>query len=246
MRRTALLPAFFLCLALTLQSAAQAPHVVSHPSALTVSVANLAVPDKAREHLENARHAAQKDQEDRFQAEIAKAIAIAPGFAEAYLTRADHENRLGRRMAAVEDALKAQSLDPSTGWACVVLATSYNGMSRYQDAFQVLTNMHGEGESSWQAAYEMARAEVGLGNTENALHWSETAFARAPATFADTRLLLANALQLAHRWREASEQMEAYLASPNALSKHGLMNRQAILLALEHTRVLAAREKPGE
>ena len=206
-----------------------------------ISVASLKVPAKAWKHYAKAQAAARAKHEDQCAEEIDKALSIAPRFAEAYLWRAARGVAEKRFQAAIDDALLARQIEPSIAWSQTLLAGAYNGLERYHDADVLMENLQGDEANSWQAKYEMARAQVGLGNVEGALHWSELALAKAPPSFSDAHLLRANALQLAHRWQDAMVQMEAYLATDAPENR-----RTVVLAALKQTRLTAEAEAlPG-
>ncbi len=226
----------------TLATAGAQEHGLRPPSVQgTISVADLRVLPQAREHLEKARQAAQKQRDDVCEREIAKALAISPDFPEAYILMADRDNKASRYEAAIEHALRAQALDPGDPWPPLLLATTYNGQGRYNDAFLLLSNLHGEAARVWQAQYEMARSEVGRGDVDGALHWSELALASAPANWGDRHLIRANALQLARRWREATREIECFLASEASPAR-----RTAIATALNHIELLAEEQESEE
>ncbi len=206
----------------------------------TVSVASLRVSPTARDHYEKARRAVLAHHDEVYQREIAKALAIAPDFAEAHLLVADQQLASGQYEAAIAHALEAARLDPQTPWAAILIASCYNGEKRYADAVLLLGNLPREGAESWQAKYELARAEIGRGHVEEALHWSRLALDAAPPGFADAHLTLANALQMAQRWDEARAQLELYLASPGPL-----LHRAPVEIALRHLRLRAAQMEQG-
>lgn len=218
---------------------AQVDHAGASRPLGTISVASLRVPAKAWKHFEKAREAARANHEDACAEEINKALSVEPRFAEAYLLRATRDLAAKRFQAAIDNTLLAQQIEPSITWSRTLMAGAYNGLQRYHDADVLLENLQGEETNSWQAKYEMARAQTGLGNVEGALHWSELALAAAPPSFADAHLLRANALQLAHRWQDAMVQMEAYLAMDAPENR-----RTAVLAALEKTRLTAEAETP--
>ncbi len=228
-----------LALSACLSTAAAVAQVSEHSARSTmavVSVATLSVPGKAWKHFEKARTAARAARRAECLQEIDKALEIAPQFAEAYLLRADRAVVDRQFEAAIEDVLTAQRLEPTIAWSQVVLASAYNGLERFNDASLLLSNLQGKEADSWQAKYEMARAQVGRRDVEAALHWSEIALAAAPLDFADAHILRANALQIAHRWQEATAEMEAYLASRGPQT-----HRAEVLAAIEHTRLLARK-----
>ena len=220
-------------------SLAQAPDSSKQPGAgpNTISVTSLSVPPEARAHLNKARKAAQEHQQDIFEREITRALDLAPNFAEAYLLLADQENSVNQPEAAIAYALKAREIDPANRWTSILLAIAYNDQRRYSEAFSLLKDLSEREAALWQVQYEMARTEVGLGHVESALHWSNLAVQSAPDSCVDAPLLRANALQLAHRWKEAIAEMEFYLAS-----KSPLIHRAPVELALAHVKLVAEEQ----
>ncbi|HEY0785956.1 MAG TPA: hypothetical protein VGD62_08795 [Acidobacteriaceae bacterium] len=176
---------------------------------------------------------------NRFKREIEEALKIAPRFAEAYVLMADEEVSAHRYDVALQDALQAQQIEPDAAWVSLLIATAYNSLERYDQASLILSNMRAQDTAAWQAKYERARAEVGRKNVESALHWSELALKEAPSSFTETHLLRANALQIAQRWKEASDQMESYLAAP---TPH---DRAQVEAALVFTRRRAEEQERG-
>lgn len=179
----------------------------------TVSVATLRIPQKAWKHFAKAKVAAERNLLAESDRETAKAIAIAPDFAAAYLLRASSEVKAHSFDAAIADVKEVRRIEPDLMWAGVVLAGAYNGLGRYEDSHHLLLGLHGSEAESWQVAHESARAAIGLNDVEGALHWSEIALNSAPDNFPDARLVRANAFILAHRWSEAQAQMELFLQS---------------------------------
>jgi tetratricopeptide (TPR) repeat protein len=183
------------------------------PESATVSVATLRVPAQAWKHLERARLAAEHHRDEEFERESAKALEIAPKFAEMYRLRAAVELDAHQYEAAISSMQTALRCDPGTLWGSVMLAGAYNGLHRFHDALLVLNAQRGQEADSWQAMYERARAEVGAHDAASALHWSARALDAAPKDFADAHLVRANALILDERLREATGQLEIYLDS---------------------------------
>jgi tetratricopeptide (TPR) repeat protein len=183
----------------------------------TVSVATLRVPPQAWRHFNKAKSAGERNRLEEFERETARALEIAPEFAAAHLLRADMLVRAKRFAEAVDEVAAARRSDPGVMWAAVIQAGAYNGLHRYWDALSALDtrpDARGGIESeSWQAMYERARAEIGLGNVESGLRWSAKALEAAPESFPDVHLVRANALLVAQRSNEAQTQMEMYLAS---------------------------------
>jgi tetratricopeptide (TPR) repeat protein len=183
----------------------------------TVSVATLRIPEKAWKHFDKAKAAAARNRPEESDREIAQAIQIAPGFAEAYLLRADLQIKAHSFAQAIDSVAEARRTVPDIPLAGILLAGAYNGLRRYTDANLVLENLHGSEAQSWQANYERARAATGLQDIEAALRWSAKALEFAPQRFADVCLVRANALLLARRWSDAAIQLQAYLKSDGPL-----------------------------
>jgi len=191
----------------------------SVPEAPTVTVASLRIPQAAWKHFDKAKSADEHNRPEEFQRETAKALEIAPQFAEIHLLRAKQLAREKKFAEEADEVVSARSSDPGVMWAGVMLAGAYNGLRRYNDARLVLDAERGIEADSWQAMYERARAEIGLRHAEAALRWSGMVLRSAPGEFADARLVRANALMLSERWSEAKIQMEMYLES-NSSQEH--------------------------
>ena len=206
--------------------------------ASTVSVAALAVPAKARQHLERARRALLKRNEAEYQRELAAALTTYPRFAEAYILRASHELLLDRYAVAIDAALTAQRMEPSIHWATVIHAMACNQLGLFDQAAALLDGMNATEMNTWQAMYERTRAAVGTGDTEAALRWSERALAAVPPPqIDDTVLLRGDALLMAHRWADAVTQFQAYLHSSGPQPK-----RAQVLALLDRIPQLAQRD----
>lgn len=212
------------------------------PGALpTVSVTTLRIPEKAWTHFERALEAMQAKRMEEYERETAKALAIAPAFAELYLLRAIHEVSEHQFDAAIADVEQARRAEPGVSWAGVILASAYNGEHRWADAVVILDNLHGAEADTWQARYERTRSAIGGRDVEGALHWSEQVVLMAPANFAEVHLLRANALSLARRWPAAITEMETYLDAEQPQP-----HRAEVQAMIEHARLLAQSDKgPG-
>ncbi len=189
---------------------AQSCGAVSVGSA-TISARSLKVPAKAWEHFRKARLAAERHNDAEFERESARGLADAPEFAVMYLLRAAKQVSSHEYTSAIASVAEARRIEPEAPWAGVLLASAYNGMGRYDAAASAIQQLRGTDATTWQAMHEMARAEVGLRHTEEALLWSERAVSAAPAACVSTRLVRANALIVAERWSEAADELNAYL-----------------------------------
>lgn len=178
-----------------------------------VSVAGLLIPERAWEHYRRARAAALANHEQDFARECDAALAVEPRFAALYVLRASRKVRRFQFQAAVEDIQKARQIEPDVAWAGITLASAYNGLHHYAEAYAVLSGLRAPESTTWQAAYEFARATTGREDVAAALRWSAVTLKIAPPDCLNAHLLRANALHLARRPAEAVHELRLYLAA---------------------------------
>ena len=199
---------------------------------ITVSVAGLRVPEKAWEHYVRAREATATRNEQQFERETEAALAIEPNFAALYVLKATHKIHEGHLEEGMEDALTARQIEPGVTWSGIALASAYNGLHRYHDAFLVLSMTRAPESTTWQAAYEMARASIGISNAEQALYWSGQTLKLAPPTCREVHILRGNALLLAQHFPDAARELQLYLVAEGPQKPHPDIER--IVRSLEH------------
>jgi tetratricopeptide (TPR) repeat protein len=204
---------------------------------ILVSVTDLRVPAKAWEHYIRAREATLNHNEQEFERETEAALRIEPNFAPLYVLRATHKIHLGHLEDGLEDALTARRIEPGVNWSGVAIASAYNGLHRYQDAFLILSATRAPESTTWQAAYEMARAAIGRGSVEDAIHWSAMTLKLAPPTCREAHILRGNSLMMAKRFGEAANELRIYLAAEGAERPHPDIERIARDLESESTDV---------
>jgi hypothetical protein len=198
--------ALLLFVALSLPSVAQVPAGIlqsdDHLVALTPDTPTpngVRIPDRAKRHYQAARTAALNHQPDVFQRECDQALAAAPDLPEAFLLRATQEIATARYQQALWNIAAAQRLNPHLAFASTILASTFNDMRLYEDAFLALRDLSLGEAQSWQAIYERARAEVGMHNAGGAEQWSRRLLEAAPAAFPVAHLVRAEALALSAR-----------------------------------------------
>ena len=198
----------------------------------SVSVRLLAIPEKAWQHYQKAAAATARNQPELAAAEAAKALALAPAFAEIYLLRALEAVDAGHPAEALPHFATARTLAPDLPWLRIAAAGALNQLHRFDQAITELTSIPGSEATSWQALYERARAEAGLGNLPVALQFSQLAVVAAPVGCTPARLLHANVLNLAGRHDDVIAELETYL------SEDRLHTRQTeVQAALERLRL---------
>ena len=178
----------------------------------TVSARQLTIPPAAWDHFHRAAGAFKSGHAELAEAEAAKALALAPRFAEVDLLRAVAALAGGRNAETLSDLAQARALAPDLPWLGIGAAGALNNLHRYDAALTELATIPGAEVTGWEATYERARAEVGLNDIPAALAWSARAVTLAPPGCTDARLVHANALHLAGRVTESIAELEAFLA----------------------------------
>src|SRR6185312_4284241 len=89
----------------------------------------------------------------------AKALAATAALAQRQYSRAR------------EKAREAVGRNASDEKAWVILATANNYLGKYAEAIDALKNVREEDRTTWQVAYQWARAEAGLNDEAQTLEW---------------------------------------------------------------------------
>ena len=177
----------------------------------TVSVAQMKVPEKARNLLEKAQSALEKRKLQEADAYVSQALQVYPDFAEALTLRGlmflDGKH-LDDAAASLEKSIQA---DRSYGMGYIVLGAVYNMQSRFDDAIRVLDRGLTLMPRSWQGTFELGKAELGKGNYEAAIRKLNKASDLATQPYAPLHLAKAHALLGMKNFSEATSELEAYL-----------------------------------
>ena len=201
----------------------------------TVSARLLTISPEAWNHYRRASAAFAANRAELAEAEAAKALALAPRFAEVDFLRALAALAAGRSADTLTLLTAARTLAPDLPWLGIGAAGALNNLHRYEAALTELATIPGPEATGWEAAYERARAEVSLADIPAALFWSERAVTLAPPGCTDARLVHANALRLASRAPEAITELETFLAE----DRRGIP-RPNVLAALAKARASAS------
>jgi hypothetical protein len=165
---------------------------------------------KAQQHYQAARAAALDHHPEVYASETAKTLSLSPEAAEVFLLRATQEVAAARYSSALCDVSRARALNPRIAYGQTVLASVFNGMRDYEDAFLALRDLQGPEAESWQTIYERSRAELGMGDLHGADQWSRRLLAAAPRDFADAHLVRSQALAIASRSDESHAELILY------------------------------------
>ena len=195
----------------------------------TVSVAQYKIPEAAREELRKAREASVKDKHDEAQRHLAKALDLAPNYANALTLRAVYKLDAKDIDSAIEDLNKAIQNDSSCAMAYMALGSAFNMQSKFDDALHALARGESLAPQAWQTYFEMGRAYAGKNDFEASVRALDRAQTLAPAEFPLIRLVRANALLNLKRYGDAAADLEAYLnknsSSPEAEQAQRMLER---------------------
>lgn len=178
----------------------------------TVSIADLKVPDKARNEVEKAEHNLSRKPEDA-RKELMKALEVYPKYGKAHMLLGLLNMQQNRIQEATSELETSVQCDPGNAMAFTALAAAYTTQKRYPDAVRALDSGTRLAPASWQTHFEMARAKLGLKDYPAALESASKAEQLCSSGFAPIHLLKANALIGVRDYPKASVELEEYLRS---------------------------------
>src|SRR5205085_2992102 len=127
----------------------------------TVSVAQMKVPEKAREAMKKADKALAKHDVEEARRQNAKALEIWPKFAQALTMRGLLKLDEGHAAEALPDLEQSVEVDNGYAMGQIVLGAAYNTLDRFDDAIRVLDRGVALSPASWQGYFELGRAYLG-------------------------------------------------------------------------------------
>ncbi|MHB8301418.1 MAG: hypothetical protein ACYDC6_01080 [Acidobacteriaceae bacterium] len=169
-----------------------------------------------------------------------RAIHLDKKFADAYALAATAALTERNFPLARAQAMQAVQIDGRDGKAWVVAATADNYLGQYAAAAAALGHVRPQDRSTWQVAYQWARAEAGQQNSQQALEWSNRAALTAPAEFAPLHLLRASVLLAVDQYARSADELETYLH----LIGNNAPRRDELLQELQRLRGLAQANPP--
>jgi len=177
----------------------------------TVSVAQMKVPDKARDAFKKAEKALAKHDIEEANKQCARALELYPKFAQALTFRGLLKLDEGHADQALADLEQAVEIDSGYAIGNIVLGAAYNNLDRFDDAIRILDRGVALTPNSWQGYFELGRAYLGKSDYKAAQRHLDKAATLAPHDYAPLHLVRAN-LQLAVKnYPEAMSELEAYL-----------------------------------
>lgn len=183
----------------------------------TVSVADMKVPDKARDAFKKAQKATQKQDTAEARKQLQRALEIYPNYAAALTLRGLLTLDDNKPAEAISDLEAAVEADNNYGLGYIILGAAYNLQSRFDDALRVLDRGTSLSPTSWQGYFEMAKATLAKQDLAGALKHVNRAADLAPREYAPVHLIRANIYLAQKNYAEAMSELEGYLEKdPNS------------------------------
>lgn len=179
----------------------------------TISVAAMKVPDKAKKEFEKAREALVKNNVEESRKHLAKALGIYPQYSDALTLRGVTAMASNDLQSAAEDLNAAIQHDSNNALAYVAIGSLYNMSQRFDDALRALDRGIALNPSSWQAFFEMSKAELGKGDFEAALRKATKAEQLVGKVYDPIYLIKAHAMLGLKNYSAAIAEFEKYLSS---------------------------------
>jgi tetratricopeptide (TPR) repeat protein len=190
------------------------PHVVASDGGQhTVSVADMRIPDKAKDELRKARAAVGKQKDDDARKHLAKALEIAPNYSDALTLRALMEIGDGKLQPATDDLASAIKNDNSNPTAYVAMGAVYNLERKFDDAILTIERGIALNPSAWQAYFEMSKAHLGKGDFDAALRQATKAEQFVGKDYSPIHLVKGHAFLGLKSYPEAIAEFEQYLST---------------------------------
>ena len=192
---------------------------LSRPSAqgvAIVSVRQLTIPREAKEALDAATNAWQKQDWKKVREQATRALALHPNYGAALSVLGFLDLQDGHLDLACTNLKRAIEDDPNSALAYVALGSAYNSMKQYDAALQTLSVLPSVSADNWQIHYELARSYVGLRNYESGLREINRSQQLSQHDPAVLHLAKAHVLLALHRNSEAATELETILRTqPN-------------------------------
>ncbi|MGH9616165.1 MAG: hypothetical protein ACRD28_05425 [Acidobacteriaceae bacterium] len=144
-----------------------------------------------------------------------RALRIDPKFADAAALAATAALMQQQFIRATVEASQAIQINPADEKAYVILATGQNYLGHYSAAAEALGHVRPQEQSTWQVAYQWARAEAGLQNLQQCLEWTNRAALSAPPEFAPLHLLRTSVMVTLGENARAADELQIYLQLPS-------------------------------
>jgi len=203
----------------------------------TVSLAQYKVPKKAREEFKKAESALNDRKTDEAQKHLAKALEIHPEYADALTMRGIMNLEQKNFDAAISDLDHAIKSDSGYSMSYIAMGAAYNMTQRFDDAIRVLDRGVSLAPQSWQAYFEISKAQIGKSNYEAAIRAADKAQAFSEGRYPLVHLLKAHAMLALKQYDPAMGELQAFLdQAPKAPEAEGART------TLEQVRAFVAKQ----
>lgn len=186
--------------------------VTSSPqsSDATVSVSQMEIPPKAKDNLDKAMKSLQQSDLNKASSYIAKALQLAPRYAEALTLEAVLQMAKRDFKSALQTLSHSAAIDPRLPMTQFVRASALNAMGDPRQAQVAAEEGIRLGGDSWQGHYELGKSLLAQRNFKQALLEFDRAARSAPKDFADIFLLRASALLGLNDVRGARQNLQEF------------------------------------
>jgi lipopolysaccharide biosynthesis regulator YciM len=214
-----------------------APDAAEIGDRATVSLGQYKVPKKAREEYKKAESALSDRKLDESHKHLAKALEIYPDFAEALTMRGIVNLEAKNFDAAISDLDHAIKSDSGYSMSYIAMGAAYNMTQRFDDALRVLDRGVSLAPQSWQAYFEVSKAQIGKSNYEAAIRAADKAQALSDGRYPLVHLLKAHAMLALKQYDPAMGELQAFIdQAPKAPEAEGART------TLEQVRAFVAKQ----
>lgn len=179
-----------------------------------VSVAQLKVPQKARDRYNKAEQAFAKGKFDQAEKAVGESLAIYAANPEALTLRGILEIQKNNTADAMGDFQAAINLDPGYELAYTAMGSVYNSEGKFDDAARTTERAVAIAPHAWQGYFEMAKAFIGKGMYDRALQVANKAQTLGAGSFAGLHLIKACAMVPLKLYKDATVELQAFLSHP--------------------------------
>jgi predicted Zn-dependent protease len=180
----------------------------------SVSVAQLKVPQKARERYEKAQRAYSAGKLDEAEKSANESLSIYPWNPQAIMLLGLLALQKRNTGQAIEYFQKAIDLDPNYGPPYMAMGAIYNSLGKYDEAAHATERAVAIAPTAWQGYFEMARAYVGKGMYQQALQVAEKAQSLGAGNSPGLHLIKAYAMVPLKLYKNAAQELQAFLSHP--------------------------------
>jgi hypothetical protein len=185
-----------------------------------VSVAELKVPQRARDAYIKAENAMMKNQPEKISKYLQKALEICPTYTRALTLRGALLLEKGELTSAIDDFDKAIHSDSTYALAHTGMAAALNRLNKFDDALRAAERASTLAPNFWQPYFEMAKSYLGKTDYQRALQQLTHAQGQITQDYAHLHLLRANAFLALNHYQDAAAELKLFLriapSDPNA------------------------------